>query len=72
MDLDRCKSIELFWYEPHFDVDSGKRLLDEFANRVGLASSKDKVLRIFLLKDEPHALDIITGYKAVQSIYIPT
>src|SRR4051794_28141436 len=45
--------------------DLGKGELDELAHAVGLAGRQHVVIRLLLLEDAPHPLDVVTGVAPV-------
>lgn len=54
--------IYILSFPSQLDADMGKRLLDELADRVGLASGENKVFRLLLLEDHPHTLNVVASY----------
>lgn len=52
-------------------IRNGESLLDKLTHRVRLTRCENEVLRLFLLKHQPHALDIVTGYRRTINVSQP-
>ena len=51
---------------PDLDSKNAEGLFDKLADRVGLASGKDEIIRSVLLEHHPHPLDVVTSYSEIK------